>query len=150
MSEIIGPVHLVGIGGMHMSAIALLLRERGLAVTGSDLRPSALTAKVEAAGVRVFEGHSAANVGSPALVVTTAAAAAKWAAEALLWEYPLRRDDPRWKHRDVTLQAAAEASGIPPPPTVFSAPEDWLEWCGASPTIAQRPTPESKIEPRTP
>ena len=28
MTEIIGPVHLVGIGGMHMSAIALLLRDR--------------------------------------------------------------------------------------------------------------------------
>jgi UDP-N-acetylmuramate--alanine ligase len=69
-----GPVHLVGIGGMHMSAIALLLRERGVEVTGSDLRRSALTAKVERAGGVVFEGHDAANLGNPELVVTTAAA----------------------------------------------------------------------------
>ncbi|MEP6872464.1 MAG: UDP-N-acetylmuramate--L-alanine ligase [Anaerolineaceae bacterium] len=74
MTEIIGPVHLIGIGGMHMSAIAELLRERGIDVTGSDLRPSALTAKVQAAGAMVFEGHAAENLGSPTLVVTTAAA----------------------------------------------------------------------------
>lgn len=74
MSEIVGPVHLVGIGGMHMSAIAILLRERGIEVTGSDLRPSELTRKVEGLGARVFVGHDAANVGDARLVVTTAAA----------------------------------------------------------------------------
>jgi UDP-N-acetylmuramate--alanine ligase len=57
-----------------MSAIALLLLERGVPVTGSDLRASNLTAKVEAAGGRVFLGHDAGNVGEGALVVTTAAA----------------------------------------------------------------------------
>ena len=75
MSEIRGPVHLVGIGGMHMSAIGQLLLERGVAVSGSDLRPSPMTAKLEALGARVFEGHAAENVGDAALVVTTAAAA---------------------------------------------------------------------------
>lgn len=74
MNQIEGPVHLVGIGGMHMSAIALLLRERGIDVTGSDLRPSELTAKVEQRGAKVFVGHDAANVGDARLVVTTAAA----------------------------------------------------------------------------
>lgn len=75
MTEIRGPVHLVGIGGMHMSAIALLLRARGVPVSGSDLRPSDLTRKAEAAGARVFTGHAAGNVpADTALVVTTAAA----------------------------------------------------------------------------
>lgn len=74
MNEIQGPVHLVGIGGMHMSAIGQLLLQRGVAVTGSDLRPSNLTARLETMGAKVFVGHSAANLGSPALVVTTAAA----------------------------------------------------------------------------
>ena len=74
MTEITGPVHLVGIGGMHMSAIAILLRERGVVVTGSDLRPSALTERVGALGATVYTGHAAANVGDPVLVVTTAAA----------------------------------------------------------------------------
>jgi len=74
VTAIHGPVHLVGVGGMHMSAIALLLLERGITVSGSDLRPSALTAKVAAMGGNVFLGHAAANVGDAALVVTTAAA----------------------------------------------------------------------------
>lgn len=75
MTEIRGPVHLVGIGGMHMSAIALLLRARGVAVSGSDLRPSDLTRKAEAAGALAFRGHAAENVpADTALVVTTAAA----------------------------------------------------------------------------
>ncbi len=75
MMQIEGPVHLVGVGGMHMSAIAQILLARGVAVTGSDLRRSALTARVEALGGRVFEGHAAENVGDVRLVVTTAAAA---------------------------------------------------------------------------
>lgn len=74
--DITGPVHLVGIGGMHMSAIAQLLRERAVAVSGSDLRASAFTVRLEALGARVIIGpHDAANVGDAALVVTTAAAA---------------------------------------------------------------------------
>lgn len=75
MTEIRGPVHLVGIGGMHMSAIGQLLLERGVAVTGSDMRLSPMTLKLESLGARVFEGHAAGNVGDAALVVTTAAAA---------------------------------------------------------------------------
>lgn len=74
MNEFQGPVHLVGIGGIHMSAIALLLLERGVAVTGSDLRRSSLTERVERAGGTVFEGHSSAHLGNPELVVATAAA----------------------------------------------------------------------------
>ena len=36
-------VHLIGVGGIHMSAIARILRSHGHTVTGSDLRPSPLT-----------------------------------------------------------------------------------------------------------
>lgn len=74
MSEIRGPVHLVGIGGMHMSAIAQLLADRGVAVRGSDLLPSGLTEKLAARGIPVVYGHDAANVGDAVLVVRTAAA----------------------------------------------------------------------------
>ena len=34
MTDITGPVHLVGIGGIHMSAIAQLLMQRGVTVSG--------------------------------------------------------------------------------------------------------------------
>lgn len=67
-------VHLVGIGGAHMSAIAQILRAWGHAVTGSDQRASAMTAKLEAMGIPVFIGHAAEHVGDAQLVVTTSAA----------------------------------------------------------------------------
>ncbi len=73
MTEIRGPVHIVGIGGMHMSAIAQLLHERGERVQGSDLEASDLTRNLEAMGVTVFPEHAAENLGEARCVVATAA-----------------------------------------------------------------------------
>ncbi len=74
MNDLRGPVHLVGIGGMHMSAIGQLLLERGVAVTGSDLRSSTFTDRLEALGAKIaFGEHRAENVGTPTLLVHTAA-----------------------------------------------------------------------------
>jgi UDP-N-acetylmuramate--alanine ligase len=67
-------VHLVGVGGIHMSAIARILRARGHDVSGSDLHLSALTKTVEQLGVEVHEGHDAANLDDAGLVVYTSAA----------------------------------------------------------------------------
>ena len=67
-------VHLVGIGGAHMSAIAQILHAWGHGVSGSDQRASAMTEKLGALGVRVTIGHAAKNVGDAQLVVITSAA----------------------------------------------------------------------------
>jgi len=67
-------VHLVGAGGIHMSAIGQILLQRGHRVTGSDLTLSEHTRRIEALGGRVFQGHAAANVGDAELLVQTAAA----------------------------------------------------------------------------
>ena len=67
-------VHLVGVGGMHLSGIARILVAWGHHVTGSDMRLSPLTEALAAAGVTVLEGHRAENVGDAQLVVTTSAA----------------------------------------------------------------------------
>jgi hypothetical protein len=67
-------VHLVGVGGIHMSGIAQVLRARGHSVSGSDLYLTPLTEKLEALGVTVSRGHDAANVGEAELVVYTSAA----------------------------------------------------------------------------
>jgi len=67
-------VHLVGVGGAHMSAIAQILHAWGHAVSGSDQRASAMTGKLAALGVRVHIGHAAENIGDAQLVVTTSAA----------------------------------------------------------------------------
>ena len=67
-------VHLVGIGGAHMSAIAQILHAWGHTVRGSDQRASDATRKLEALGITVVIGHAAENVGDAQLVVHTSAA----------------------------------------------------------------------------
>ncbi|MPZ71945.1 MAG: UDP-N-acetylmuramate--L-alanine ligase [Nitriliruptorales bacterium] len=67
------PIHLVGIGGAGMSALASILLQRGHTVTGSDLRGGPAATALAAMGARVAIGHAAEHVGSPALVVTSTA-----------------------------------------------------------------------------
>jgi len=52
-------IHVAGIGGAGMSAIARILKARGLQVTGSDARESATTAALRAEGIPVRIGFSA-------------------------------------------------------------------------------------------
>jgi UDP-N-acetylmuramate--alanine ligase len=67
-------LHIVGIGGVGMSAIALLLARMGHSVSGSDLKESVALARLEAAGVEVHVGNRAENVpaGADAVVYSTA------------------------------------------------------------------------------
>ena len=69
-------MHLVGAGGIHMSAIGQILLQRGHTVTGSDLEASEYTRRLEALGGTIYTGHAAANLGRAELLVATAAAAA--------------------------------------------------------------------------
>ncbi len=66
-------VHLIGAGGVHMSAIGQILLERGHQVTGSDLEPSDYTRRLEQLGAIIIHGHQAENLGAAQLVVATAA-----------------------------------------------------------------------------
>jgi len=66
-------VHFVGVGGAGMSAIAKVLVERGLSVSGSDLKRSRVATVLEAMGVHLSIGHDAANLGDALLVVASAA-----------------------------------------------------------------------------
>ncbi|MBX9247179.1 UDP-N-acetylmuramate--L-alanine ligase [Actinotalea ferrariae] len=68
-----GRVHLVGVGGAGMSAVAGLLAARGLTVSGSDARGGAVVDALRAARVTVHVGHDAAHVeGAGTVVVSTA------------------------------------------------------------------------------
>ncbi|MDQ7793958.1 MAG: UDP-N-acetylmuramate--L-alanine ligase [bacterium] len=71
----LGRVHLIGIGGSGMSAIATLLIQMGCRVSGSDLRASDATRKLESLGVRFYHGHRPENLGRPDLVVISTAVA---------------------------------------------------------------------------
>ncbi len=66
-------IHFVGIGGSGMSGIAELLVNLGYQVTGSDLKRSDVTSRLERLGVGFFEGHDARNVGDADVVVFSSA-----------------------------------------------------------------------------
>ena len=64
-------VHLVGIGGSGMSALAQILLERDLPVTGSDLRGGSSCVVLEAMGATVHIGHAAEQVEGADLVIVS-------------------------------------------------------------------------------
>jgi UDP-N-acetylmuramate--alanine ligase len=67
-------VHFIGIGGAGLSAIARILLERGVAVSGSDRTPNPLAEALQRNGAQVVYGHDAANIkGADAVIVTSAA-----------------------------------------------------------------------------
>ena len=68
-----GRVHFVGVGGAGMSAIAKVLVEQGVEVSGSDIKPSPAAAVLEAMGATIRIGHDARLVeGCGAVVVSSA------------------------------------------------------------------------------
>src|SRR5712691_6995533 len=66
-------IHLVGIGGVGMSGIAEVLLTLGYSVSGSDLKASALTERLQNAGAEIFEGHRAEQVHGAHVVVVSSA-----------------------------------------------------------------------------
>ena len=66
-------VHFVGIGGAGMSAIAKVLLERGVAISGSDLKPSRASTVLAAMGANVETGHRAELVDGADIVVRSSA-----------------------------------------------------------------------------
>lgn len=66
-------IHLIGIGGVSMSAIAETLHRWGYMVTGSDSTQSEFTDKLVSSGVKVTIGHDLTNSKNADLVVYSAA-----------------------------------------------------------------------------
>ena len=91
-------VHMVGIGGVSMRPLALVLQDRGIHVTGSDMNSSGSTEELLRSGISVAIGHREENIQGADCIVRTAAA---------------RNDNPEI--------AAARASGIP----IFERAEAW-------------------------
>jgi UDP-N-acetylmuramate--alanine ligase len=85
-------VHFIGVGGIGMSALAHVLLDAGVNVSGSDTHASRLTEELAARGLRFAEGQCAENITAmqPDLVVVTAA---------------VKEDNPEL--------AAARAAGLP-------------------------------------
>jgi UDP-N-acetylmuramate--alanine ligase len=66
------PVHFVGIGGAGMSALALIARRRGVAVSGCDTDPTG-AADLAAMNVTLYKGHDPTHLEGARAVVVTAA-----------------------------------------------------------------------------
>lgn len=84
-------VHIVGIGGAGMSAIAELLLKSGFSVSGSDLQVGDVTDKLAERGAFIYQGHDAEHLSQCDVVVYSSA---------------IKRDE------NVEI-AAAEKAGIP-------------------------------------
>lgn len=66
-------IHFVGIGGSGMGGIAEVLLNLGYAVQGSDLKPNAVTQRLERLGAQIHIGHSAGHLGEADVVVVSSA-----------------------------------------------------------------------------
>ncbi len=91
-------IHLVGIGGVSMRPLALVLRDRGMVISGSDMNASVSTDELIAHGITVHIGHAPENIQGADCVIRTAAA-----------------------HNDNPEIAAARAAGIP----IFERAQAW-------------------------
>ena len=73
MPRDVGTFHIIGIGGIGMSAIAEILLAKGYTVQGSDQKDGANVRRLRAKGIRIFIGHDAINlVGARTVVISTA------------------------------------------------------------------------------
>ncbi len=66
-------IHFVGIGGAGMCGIAEVLLNQGYKITGSDLKKSANTERLQKLGARIFIGHVAKNASAADVVVYSSA-----------------------------------------------------------------------------
>ena len=67
-------IHILGMGGTGLSAIARVLLEQGYTVSGCDRQENAFLRALSQAGARVFVGHDESHLeGVDALLVTSAA-----------------------------------------------------------------------------
>jgi UDP-N-acetylmuramate--alanine ligase len=66
-------VHLIGIGGSGLSAIARLLKESGYTVTGSDRTLTTFASDLQTVGVTIFIGHHPRNIQGADWIVRSSA-----------------------------------------------------------------------------
>ncbi|MFZ1399181.1 MAG: UDP-N-acetylmuramate--L-alanine ligase [Candidatus Promineifilaceae bacterium] len=66
-------IHLIGIGGSGISAIARVLLGRGFIVSGSDMAANESTAALAKEGATIYQGHAAENIAGAELLVISSA-----------------------------------------------------------------------------
>ena len=108
-------VHIVGIGGAGMSAIARVMLQQGFRVSGSDRELNDLTKGLQGEGARIHEGEDASRVGAARLVLASSAIPEQNAelAQARAQRIPVvrRRDSIAGLMRDRDVLAVAGTHG---------------------------------------
>ncbi|MCF7886533.1 MAG: UDP-N-acetylmuramate--L-alanine ligase [Candidatus Marinimicrobia bacterium] len=66
-------IHFVGIGGIGMSGLAEFLHREGHDITGSDLKNSENTKRLENIGIKIYYKHDITNLSNPEMVVYSSA-----------------------------------------------------------------------------
>ncbi|HIC89143.1 MAG TPA: UDP-N-acetylmuramate--L-alanine ligase [Anaerolineae bacterium] len=66
-------IHLIGIAGAGLSAIAQVLLDQGIVVSGSDLNVNAAARALARAGARIYQGHRSEQVNDAQLVLVSSA-----------------------------------------------------------------------------
>ena len=66
-------IFFIGIGGISQSALAIILKQNGYDVSGSDCVQSNITKKLKKHGICVYIGHNASNINGADLVVYSSA-----------------------------------------------------------------------------
>lgn len=64
-------IHFIGIGGIGMSGIALILAQRGYAISGSDLAFNANTERLKKEGVSLVLGHDSGTISGKEIIVVS-------------------------------------------------------------------------------
>lgn len=66
-------IHFIGIGGAGMSGIAEVLINQGYEISGSDIKASSVTERLEKKGAKVFIGHATENIAGVDVIVNSSA-----------------------------------------------------------------------------
>ena len=67
-------IHFVGIKGVGMTPLAIIAKEAGVRVTGSDIADKFITDDLlKKAGIKILVGFSKKHIGNAELVITTGA-----------------------------------------------------------------------------
>lgn len=66
-------IHCIGIGGIGLSGLAEILKDKGYKVSGSDMKESEITEKLRKTGIKIYGEHDERNIENADLVVYSAA-----------------------------------------------------------------------------
>ena len=66
-------IHFVGVGGIGMSGLALIMKNMGFQIQGSDQNKNKNTITCAKSGIKIFIGHSRNNIKSSSILVRSSA-----------------------------------------------------------------------------